>query len=1129
MSHHPSHTPPPLSSHIIVTDPQASGSLHQNYASLPLQHDGYQPVVHQSPNFNNVPHLTGSPQIDAQSYHAPSPSLSIASIHSVHSIHSVQSPHSPHSFHGHQSPTQLAPTFIDAQIPTYHGRQGTFAGFVNSGPLTSPRAAFANFSLQSPTSPFVPGQPTHGHSHLSFSPGHALPHKRLSVSSVASSNHLREGSIDQGVNGYVTPNGIYEQMGMSMMDKGMTVGVSNAYSHDQEPGAMQNSRKSEANPPAWIDLKTKAGKDRKRLPLACIACRRKKIRCSGQKPACKHCLRSRIPCVYKTNTRKATPRTDYMAMLDKRLKRMEERVIKLVPKDSEAASIPRAILKPRAEANTKSSKKSKKRVADEAFGPVKNFDTWFKQDETTDTDSASIKVEQEPDKSLFSDGEDSLPSRDIQLHLAEVYFEYVYAQSYPLLHKPTFMRNLLNCKVPPILVLAICAVSARFSTHPKLRGSPAFMRGEEWAAPARDISLRHYDVPSITVLIVYILLGLHEFGTCHGGRSWMFAGMAQRMAYSLQLHQDRKDSDSIKATERPKDVDSTDAELRRRVMWSCFLMDRFISSGSDRPMCIQENSISIALPVPEFDFITGVHTSETMVAGKSQKSIKMGKRVDVPRGTTAHLIRLVSIWGQMITYFNLGQMKAEKVVMWKSTSQFMRLANTLHEFKFSPDLLWNEDNLAIHRAAKIDNLFVFMHIVYQHLRLFCHRFALPGWGILISKEMPPSFLQESASIALDAANEVSSLVKEAMQSNVTAPFAGYATFYACNLLALVVQRLLPSARSAQVVQLAEDNLQSNMQFLFRMTNWWGMFHFMMPELKKLVQVTKDSSAIHNSAAGQPSEQEHNVEADKGAKRGSTSIFQYGDWFNKYGTRTKTMNLNHGETSSSGEQNDDHGILGANHKGLVGVEEYFDKTPSGDLHPRISGDNGPAPKRTKSQKARPLTSDIRDSPCNRESNWTSSSSFQTSPSGMALDDGRYSTVPSYVSAPSTQSHQFYSPIQTANHTDPSINTGYFTNFTTWPQPDGFSPPMVNDSHVSLGGYGGLAAVPGMNAGWYMPWNMQPLSSGTPNTSFPGVTGFNMPYAALNAGSGEPEGMHGWANLPPEMNGDMRQGPNDDKYT
>src|SRR6187402_613254 len=99
-------------------------------------------------------------------------------------------------------------------------------------------------------------------------------------------------------------------------------------------GSRTKEEKNDPNPP-WSELKTKAGKERKRLPLACIACRRKKIRCSGEKPACKHCLRSRIPCVYKVTTRKAAPRTDYMAMLDKRLKRMEERIIKIVPKEEQ--------------------------------------------------------------------------------------------------------------------------------------------------------------------------------------------------------------------------------------------------------------------------------------------------------------------------------------------------------------------------------------------------------------------------------------------------------------------------------------------------------------------------------------------------------------------------------------------------------------------------------------------------------------------------------------------------------------------------------------------------------------------------------------------------------------------------
>lgn len=199
--------------------------------------------------------------------------------------------------------------------------------------------------------------------------------------------------------------------------------------------------------PAWSELKTKAGKERKRLPLACIACRRKKIRCSGEKPACKHCLRSRIPCVYKVTSRKAAPRTDYMAMLDKRLKRMEERIIKIVPKKEPDNAVPivRAAVKPGIPGTVSARNiTGKKRGADEAFAPY--LDSWSKSTSTPSAGNTSKPVplvaQETQESELLTEGADALPSKDIQQHLSEVFFENVYGQTYHLLHKPSFMRKL---------------------------------------------------------------------------------------------------------------------------------------------------------------------------------------------------------------------------------------------------------------------------------------------------------------------------------------------------------------------------------------------------------------------------------------------------------------------------------------------------------------------------------------------------------------------------------------------------------------------------------------------------------------------------------------------------------------
>ena len=210
-------------------------------------------------------------------------------------------------------------------------------------------------------------------------------------------------------------------------------------------GTRPKEDKNDATP-AWTELKTKAGKERKRLPLACIACRRKKIRCSGEKPACKHCIRSRVPCVYKVTTRKAAPRTDYMAMLDKRLKRMEDRIIKIVPVEEQAvttALVARANVKPAIPGTTSPTAATKKRAADDTLGP--DFDDWAQAPSASNIDAAkppSLMIQEAEESKLLAEGAELLPPKEIQEHLAEIYFSTLYGQTYHLLHKPSYMRKL---------------------------------------------------------------------------------------------------------------------------------------------------------------------------------------------------------------------------------------------------------------------------------------------------------------------------------------------------------------------------------------------------------------------------------------------------------------------------------------------------------------------------------------------------------------------------------------------------------------------------------------------------------------------------------------------------------------
>lgn len=119
---------------------------------------------------------------------------------------------------------------------------------------------------------------------------------------------------------------------------------------------------------------------------------------------------------------------------------MEERLIKCIPKEDASAALAasgRSVLKPPVY--------SKKRSVEEAFAG-KELDEWFSKPamKTVKGNDAEkmLAAPQGLQTDRGDDGSRSLPPLDLQIHLAEVYFEYLYGQAYFLLHKPSFMRQL---------------------------------------------------------------------------------------------------------------------------------------------------------------------------------------------------------------------------------------------------------------------------------------------------------------------------------------------------------------------------------------------------------------------------------------------------------------------------------------------------------------------------------------------------------------------------------------------------------------------------------------------------------------------------------------------------------------
>ncbi|KKK27192.1 hypothetical protein ARAM_006382 [Aspergillus rambellii] len=693
--------------------------------------------------------------------------------------------------------------------------------------------------------------------------------------------------------------------------------------HDEardDPSAQIPDQKD--NKPAWSEMKTKAGKERKRLPLACIACRRKKIRCSGEKPACKHCSRSRIPCVYKVTTRKAAPRTDYMAMLDKRLKRMEDRVIKTIPKDEvrDMAAIGRSMVRPSQPGQ--GTKTQKKRSADEAFAA--DMDDWTRGSRNGPQDTFPMRRESKPgdSSSLMTEGAEFLPSLEIQEHLAEVFFDCVYGQSYPLLHKPSFMRRLKARTVPPVLILAVCAVSARFSTHPQMNSDPPFLRGENWANPAAAIALSRHDEPNITILTVFLLLGLHEFGTCHGGRSWSFGGQAMRMAYALQLHREL-DYDPLLSSSKGGAtlLGFTDREIRRRTMWACFLMDRYNSSGSQRPPIGNEKFLHIQLPIKESHFqmeIPGpTEDLEGNVLNPVPDNVGQLSNAKANMGVLAYIIRAIVIWGRIVDYLNLGGKRRDGHPLWSPESGYSTLKKQIDDFAVAlpSHLAFTYENLQVHAADRVANQFLFLHIIIHQNTLFLNQFAIPlSPGGRPPRDMPRTFLSNAGRAAVEAAHHISLLIDHAAPYPLTVPFAGY-----CAYSASTVHIWGIFSKNAQLEARSKENLRHTYRYLNKMKKYWGMFHYM-------VESTKDRYRQFADAA---------IKGSMATQNGHVApMFQYGDWFDKYPHGVSRLHWEDPDPHPKKTSNDD--AVMSQKPDLQSVEDFFaglSPTPQSSITPR----------------------------------------------------------------------------------------------------------------------------------------------------------------------------------------------------
>jgi hypothetical protein len=280
------------------------------------------------------------------------------------------------------------------------------------------------------------------------------------------------------------------------------------------------------------------------------------------------------------------------------------------------------------------------------------------------------------------------------------------------------------------------------------------------------------------------------------------------MAVALELHRE---------LDRKIRVTPVEREMRRRLFWTCYLMDRFTACGSKRPSLIADKSIVLrlpswspnpaALPVEGEFFQNGSNLQYHSGSGKKSQ------------GSSGMLIDIVRILGITNRYLAAGGVKGDSHFPWHSLSNLSKIRQDLD--------IWASGTQDV--FSSVDALFgqpdsttlVLSKLVYHLIHCLIYRPFLPiDLAELAGTGQHQSWQIEATNLCFLHANAIAELVELGKQSaSIEWPaFVGYCI---CTAGTVHVHGAhYKGGREGEVFSASADFLSREMQQLSELRYAW---------------------------------------------------------------------------------------------------------------------------------------------------------------------------------------------------------------------------------------------------------------------------------------------------------------------
>ncbi|KAF7171440.1 hypothetical protein CNMCM5623_003798 [Aspergillus felis] len=245
--------------------------------------------------------------------------------------------------------------------------------------------------------------------------------------------------------------------------------------------------------------------------------------------------------------------------------------------------------------------------------------------------------------------------------MLDAYFARIHGKPYFILDESVTRQSHQMGQLPAALSMAIYAITLRYTSSPNTPDQSLRM-ALDYALQARR--LVDVDQPTMDGLQALLLLSQTYFAHGLGKKAYMTFTNCASMAIALDLYR-----------EPPKSLPAAEREMRRRLFWAVYIMDRFLTCGSKRPGLIADPSIVLRLPA------WSPHAAGLNVEGELFNTV--GPNIQYssdPRrkpGATALLIDITRILGITNRYLAAGGVKGDSHFPWHSLSNLSKIRQEL--------------------------------------------------------------------------------------------------------------------------------------------------------------------------------------------------------------------------------------------------------------------------------------------------------------------------------------------------------------------------------------------------------------------------------------------------------------------